>query len=371
MRIVHIIDTLTSGGRERQLVELLKGLSKDETITCDLIIMSNDVHYTYLNELGITVHKVIRKSQNDVSVFFRLYRLLTTINPDILHSWGSMCSVYSLPVVILKRICFVNGFLRNAPPTLNWKNKDWIRCKMSFPVSDVIISNSFAGLRAYSVPTEEACCIYNGFDFNRIESLEDPSEVRARLGVNTKYIVGMVASFSNKKDYLSFVSSALNILSNRQDVTFIAVGDGVKRNECEEIIPPDLKRHFIFTGKILDTESIINIFDIGVLLSNIQVHGEGISNAIMEYMALGKPVIASDSGGNKEIVKNGETGFITFDNGINDVSEKINKLLNDKTLSSSLGKAGFKRLKLEFDFSALVGNYMNMYTNVLSKRKET
>ncbi|MFT6834995.1 MAG: hypothetical protein ACJA0H_001029, partial [Francisellaceae bacterium] len=173
MRIVHIIDTLRAGGRERQLVELLKGLSKEKGISCDLIIMSDDIHYTYLNEFDITIHKVIRKSKHDMSCFFRVYQLINSINPDVLHSWGSMCSIYVLPYVIVKPVFFVNGFLRSAPPNWSWWHEDWLRSKISFPISDVIVSNSNAGLKVYKVPADKGYCIYNGFDFDRVSSLEN------------------------------------------------------------------------------------------------------------------------------------------------------------------------------------------------------
>jgi glycosyltransferase involved in cell wall biosynthesis len=367
LRIIHIIDTLRSGGRERQLVELLKGLSKEKKISCHVIVMSHDIHYTYLNDFGVTIHKLIRTSQHDVSIFYHLYRLLSKIKPDILHSWGSMCSVYAMPFILMKRIVFVNGFLRSAPPNWSWKHKDWLRCKISFPFSDVIVSNSNAGLKVYKVPPDKALCIYNGFDFDRVTSLEDENSIRSRFGIQTKYVIGMVASFSDKKDFESFIHCGLSILKNRTDVTFIAVGDGENRSFCENLIPEKYKGNFVFTGKVLDTESIIRVFDIGVLLSNISLHGEGISNSIMEYMALGKPVIASDSGGNTELVQNNITGFIVPDNDPEKIVPLFNKLIDDDPLSHLYGNSGLERIKAEFQFSVLVKRYKSMYSEIMQR----
>ncbi len=367
MRIVHIIDTLRSGGRERQLVELLKGLSKEKGISCDLIVMSDDIHYTYLNELGITVHKLIRKSKHDISCFFRLYQLVSSINPDILHSWGSMCSVYAMPYILVKPVLFVNGYLRSAPPNWNWRHQDWLRSKISFPISDVIVANSNAGLKVYKVPVDKGCCIYNGFDFDRVSSLENEPETRNRLGIQTKYVIGMVASFSDKKDFKAFILCGLSVLDSRKDVTFVSVGDGENRSVCEDLIPEKYKRNFVFTGKVLDTESIIRVFDVGVLLSNISLHGEGISNSIMEYMALGKPVVASDSGGNTELVKHDVTGFIVSGNSIEKVVPLLNKLLDDESLAYSYGNSGLKRIRTEFSFSSLVNRYKSMYSEILAR----
>jgi len=348
---------------------LLKGLSQEEGISCDVIVMSDEIHYTYLNDFDVTIHKLIRKSQRDVSMFYLLYRLLSELKPDILHSWGAMCSVYVMPFVLMKRIVFVNGFLRSAPPNWSWKQKNWLRCKISFPFSDVIVSNSNAGLKVHKVSPDKACCIYNGFDFERVSSLEDEHSIKTKLGIQTKYIIGMVASFTDKKDFESFILCGLSILKSRADVTFISVGDGENRAFCESLIPVKDKGNFVFTGKVLDTESIIRVFDVGVLLSNISLHGEGISNSIMEYMALGKPVVASDSGGNIELVQHDITGFIVPDNATEKVAPLLNKLLDDRSLSHLFGNSGLKRIKSEFQFSSLVNRYMSMYTTVLSNRK--
>lgn len=124
MRIVQFTDTLGSGGMERQLVELLKGLAKEPGVECELITMSENIHYDYVKDLGIKIHYLVRSSPRDLMVFTRLYRLLKEIRPDILHSWNSMCSIYALPAVKLLNIKFVNGFLRDAPPHLSWRNRE-------------------------------------------------------------------------------------------------------------------------------------------------------------------------------------------------------------------------------------------------------
>ena len=365
MRILHIIDTLRSGGRERQLLELLKGLSEKNNISCELIVMSEDIHYSYLNDYNIKIHFLLRNSKNDITIFFKLYKLIKSIRPDILHSWGSMCSVYCLPFILLSKVPFINGFLRNAPPKWNWRNKDWIRCLITFPFSDAIIANSNTALEIYNVPPAKGYCIHNGFDFSRINNIPCPISMREKLGIDKKHIVGMVASFTDKKDFSSFIICALEILKVREDVTFIAVGDGENRIQCENMIPESYKEHFIFTGKVLDSEAIINIFDIGLLLSNMKLHGEGISNSIMEYMALQKPVIASNSGGNKELVVHEKTGYIVPNNSVENLVPRIIYLLDNPNFSSQMGAAGLSRIKADFNFSSLINRYMEIYEEKL------
>ena len=98
------------------------------------------------------------------------------------------------------------------------------------------------------------------------------------------------------------------ILNNRKDVTFLVIGNGINLEKCRMKARGHEKIKFL--GFQNDIESIVNVFNAGVLLTNQDVHGEGISNSIMEYMALGKPVIATDGGGTKELIVDGKTGFL-------------------------------------------------------------
>jgi len=364
MHIVQLIDSLRSGGKERQLVELLKGLVREDGIECELIVMSNADHYTDVHKLGIPVHRLVRKNQRDPAIFWKLYKLLKIIQPDILHSWSSMCSIYALPAVKLLDIKFVNGFLRSAPPSLNFQDKEWRRVKLTFPFSDAIVANSKAGLKAYRAPENKSFCIYNGFDQSRLQNLKPKDEVRQDYKITTPYVVGMVATFSDNKDFATFINAAQMILETRQDLTFVAVGDGPNRLSCQQMVEEKNRPFILFPGKLQDVESLVQVFDIGVLVSNAAVHGEGISNTIMEYMALGKPVIATDCGGNRELVVDGETGFIVNDRSVDELAEKILLFLNDNAMCETFGKANIDRLNGVFTLSNLTSDHVKLYQDL-------
>jgi glycosyltransferase involved in cell wall biosynthesis len=362
MRIVQFIDTLRSGGKERQLVELLKGLTKTPGIECELIVMSDSIHYAYLNELGVPIHSLLRRTKKDLTVFKRLYRLLKQIKPDILHSWSSMCSVYALPAIKLLNIKFINGFLRDAPPSLSISDKEWLRSKLTFPFSDAIVANSKAGLRAYDAPKKKSHYIYNGFDFNRITNLFAPETVKKKYRLTTKFIVGMVASFSDYKDYYTFADAALIIVSKRNDVTFLAIGDGINLESCKKKVPDKFREFIKFPGKITDVEPLVQIMTIGVLLSP---RGEGISNSIMEYMALGKPVVATDCGGNRELILDGETGYLVQNGAADELAKRILLFLDNSILAHQFGETGKQRMHDIFNLEKLTQKHVSLYKQLL------
>jgi glycosyltransferase involved in cell wall biosynthesis len=110
-----------------------------------------------------------------------------------------------------------------------------------------------------------------------------------------------------------------------------------------------------------DVESIINAFDIGILLTDLERHGEGISNSIMEYMAAGKPVIATDGGGTREIVIDGETGFLVPQKSPERVAETIDKLLNDDELRRNMGLMGKQMIQREFNIHRMTSEHVELY----------
>jgi len=360
MKILHIIDTLRSGGKERQLVEALKYLSKQKNITCELIVMSGDVHYTYLDDLKIETHQFIRKYKKDPSIFFQFYQHFKNTKPDIIHCWNAMCSIYALPAAKLLKIKFVNNFLRNAPVNLSITER--VCAKLTFPFSDKIAANSCAGLKSYNVPLNKSVCMHNGFDFTRIEGLDSKDSTRKLFGINTPRVVGMVASFSEKKDYSTFVKAAHMVLEKRDDVTFIAVGDGQYFDDIKKQIKPEFNERIRLLGKQQRVLNIVNLFDIGVLAT----YTEGISNSIMEYMALRKPVIATNCEGNREIVENNQTGFLVDSTNPEQIKEKIFLLLDNNKLAERIGLNGYEKLKNEFSLEVMGRQFLALYRELIA-----
>ena len=101
-------------------------------------------------------------------------------------------------------------------------------------------------------------------------------------------------------------------------------------------------------------------------MTNTRTNGEGISNAIMEYMALGKPVIATDSGGTGELVVNNITGFLVQDNDVAELEKKIDLLLDDERIARDMGVAGQLRIKEEFNLEKMTSSYISLYNRIVA-----
>ncbi len=125
-------------------------------------------------------------------------------------------------------------------------------------------------------------------------------------------------------------------------------------------------QRIIFTGRREDVESIVNLFDVGVLTTNHRVHGEGISNALMEYMVLGKPVIATQGGGTAELVLDGEVGYVIPPADVEVLVNKLHLLLDESTLANRLGSAGSARIFEHFNLDRMAEEYIALYQQLLN-----
>jgi len=278
-----------------------------------------------------------------------------------------MCSVYAAPVAKICDTAFVNGFVRDAPSQMALWNEAYLRGKLTIPFSDVVVANSRAGLAAYGIPERKGLCIYNGFSLERLSNLKDKTELRGILGIATPHVVGMVANFTPRKDYESFVEMACRICRRRDDVTFLAIGSGETLGRIRESIPTEHSQRILLLGRRNDVESIANLFTVGILTTNSRLHGEGISNAITECMALGKPVVATDDGGTSELVLDGQTGFLVPSHDADALTDRVLKLLGNAELADHLGAAGRRRVESAFSLAAMCGAYLSLYRQVADK----
>lgn len=365
MKILFCIDTFLAGGKERRMVELLKELRLNSDIEFELVVMDSDIHYKETFNLGINIHYILRRTKKDPSVFFKFYKLCKTYKPDIVHCWDSMTAVYLIPCCRLLNIILVNGMVADAPDKLNIFNKNFFRAKLTFPFSNAVIANSKAGLAAYNAPKNKSYCIHNGFNFNRTNKLVEADILRKQLNIDGKYVIGMVAAFEKRKDYRTLITAAISVVYLQPDAVFLLIGDGELKNEIMQMVPDKLNKNFLFPGNVENVESYINIFDIAVLCTNTLVHKEGISNAILEYMALGKPVIATEGGGTNEIVIDNFTGFAIPPFNANILADKIIHLIKEPELRKTLGCNGLRRVKESFTIEEMYSQYCSLYYQLI------
>jgi len=365
MKIILFLDSLGSGGKERQAMELMNGLVADRKNELELVLMARDVHFKEVYDLGIKIHFVIRKTKRDISVFGKFYKICKDFSPDVVQCWDSMTAVYLVPVVKLLKIKFVNAMIQDAPALQNFRNKAWLRGRITFPFSDIVVGNSLAGLKAYRAPANKSVCVYNGYDIARVNCLVDSFVLTKEFNLDEdKYVVGMVATFSVFKDYKTYYKAAEILLSKRKDIIFLSIGKNTDSQESKIMVNPDIEGNFRFLGTRTNIESIISLMDVCVLAT----YTEGISNSVLEYMVMKKPVVVTDGGGSNELVEDGKNGYLVNVSDPQHLADKIEILLNNEELRYRMGTAGHEKVKEVFSNSKMVAKFESIYRDVAEKK---
>jgi glycosyltransferase involved in cell wall biosynthesis len=357
MNKVLFVGPTKHGGAETQLLLLAKNLPEG-WYPVVFSLTSGPLHKRF-TEAGIEVRVVERKFRFDAfRPVIELRKYINKIKPSVVHSWDWMSAIASSVALVGKQIPHVAGVIRRG--TLPKERRVFV--KYSARLGNIAVANSQAGLTAWGLSPDRGRVVYNGFDWDRIHAYRNNKESDRQGGFN----VTMIASFSDKKDWKSFIDTA-KLLSQRKcghDIFFQGWGDGPMRNDLLTYGKRLIKNgSLILPGKSNTPIKACMESNVGILLST---QGEGISNSIMEFMACGRPVICTRSSGNRELVIDGETGFfVDPDNPPEQIAEKIVWLRNNPEKAETMGKAGENRIRTHFSTEKMVDGFIKIYKSLI------
>jgi glycosyltransferase involved in cell wall biosynthesis len=224
-----------------------------------------------------------------------------------------------------------------------------------------------AGIKAYRIRPGQAVCIYNVIDLSRFENLENSELVAYKiLGRDKKdsFIAVMVAAFEKRKDYPTMIDAAITSCHKWPEIIFLLIGEGSQLEEMRRKVPVELlDTRILFLGNRNNVESILQIADVGLLITP----SEGLSNSIIEYMALAKPVIASKGGGVEELVKDRWNGFLVDQSSPDQIVQALGKLRMNSALRANMGENGRKWVYENLDSKRITKAYIDIYWQLLAK----
>jgi glycosyltransferase involved in cell wall biosynthesis len=363
MTVLIIADNIGMGGKERRMLELIKSLSADPKYKIVLItLLDRGTGYKYISDFNITHIEAHRKNKWSLMPFVTLWKAVKKYKPDVVHAWGSLGCTYMLPSLLFRKFTFINSIIADAPAKVAWYNKVYFRGQLSFLFSDVILSNSLAGIESYNAPRYKSYCIYNGIDMNRFKNLPDAKQLKKELGIEEfSFVAGMVGVFHPRKDYHTYVKAAQKVIASYKDICFLLVGDGQDRNAIEAMLSDADKKNIRLLGKRSDVEALIQTFDVGVLCTNSQIHGEGVSNSLIEYMSLQKPALATTGGGTPEVIEDGKNGYLLEFANADMLAEKITYLYSHPVEKLKMGEAALDTIHQKFLLDRMKHEFLAVY----------
>jgi len=348
------------GGLERQLVLLARALRP----AWDPAVWTVDggPYADIVREAGLPLRIAGRKTRLDVTPSFELWRVLREARPAVVHSWHWMSSAAALPACRSLGVPLVDGSIRRGDlPHERWRPHACLPL-----LADMVVANSQAGLRAYGVSSDRGRVIYNAFDESRLKG------VRADR-VPDVFTVVMAARMAPDKDFRSVIAAARLLVADDRAAgrdmapcwRFRLVGNGPERDRLlamsQDLV--DLG-HLEFIDGGLEPLGYVAGADVGVLMTDPTRLAEGCSNSILEYMACGLPVVCADSGGNREVVLDGRTGFVIPSGSATALADRLRRLRIDPLLAEGMGTTGRRRVADLFNLHHLVEAWSSVYAEL-------
>lgn len=361
MNILYVSNNLRIGGKEGQIVQLINAISQNPNIQIGICLRENSID----NNIPFSDQIRLFKPKSRLT-FYKLLifqrKIINSFKPDIIHTWESGVTY---PIALMKFLSFrfpvvIDGTIRYSRSFSKNSIHYWL-LRFNRSIANCVVANSVAGLKSIDYAKKSKYhVINNGINLNLI------SKNKEKLDNKMEIKIGMVASFTSPKDYKTLLQVGLKILEKHHNIKFFFIGDGPERKEIFTLIPKELKKHFVFTGNIKEPLKYISTLDIGVLLSK-KNHSEGLSNAIIEYMAASLPVVCTKTGGNIELVINEETGFLVEHENANQIFDTLIELIKSEDLRSKMGIAARKRVEQNFSIDKMVSKYINLYKSLINQ----
>ena len=249
------------------------------------------------------------------------------------------------------------------------KRQDRWACSVVNRLADCVTANAEA-VRSH-VHTVEGCrrdkiaVIPNGVDLTRFHGAHSNTTVPQAALPASGPILGCVARLSPKKGHDTLLEAAARVVRQRPDATFVLVGDGPLRTEIQAHADRlGLNGRLRFLGLVENPASLLPRMDVFVLPSNM----EGMSNALLEAMAAGRPVVATNVGGNAEVVLDGVTGVLVPPREPGQMAEALLGLLANPARASAMGAAGRARVEDHFSSRLMVRRLEDLYRDLLARK---
>jgi sugar transferase (PEP-CTERM/EpsH1 system associated) len=368
--LVHVIYRFGVGGLENGLVNLINHLPEHRyrhAVVC--LTDSNKAFSDRIRRKNVSIYELRKREGQDWQALIKFYRLVKQLKPAIVHTRNLAAIEYQFPALLAGvkyRVHSEHGWDVFDPDGSNKKYR-WLRRLMGSMIHRFIpLSRHLEHYLAEKagIPRRKITRICNGVDTSVFYPRKEPQ--RALHGcpilLDNKILIGTVGRMHGVKDQLTLVKAFVKTCEMqpplKEKTALILVGDGPLRQEAINLLQQHgLTEQAWLPGERHDVADILRQLDVFVLPSQ----AEGISNTILEAMATGLPVIATNVGGNAELVEEGVTGHLVTREDYTAMANLIRDYALDESQRKELGQNGYRRVLQEFSIDVMVGRYQHAY----------
>lgn len=368
--IVYPLPRFQIGGAEQQLLELVRGLDKQQFHPIVAVLHGGGPLESEFRSIpGVEIIEINRGGKADITPILRLAKLLRLRRARIVQPYLSPTTAFGA----------LAGLLAGTPIRIMTERSGMGR-HMSFyvrlqdrltPFATCVVANSEAGrvsLIQRGVPAHKIKVIVNGINRDRLRvnrSIVD--EFRARLSVpEGGKVVGILASLLPVKRHDVFLRAAATLSQRHPGARFAIFGDGILRSELEQmVVSLGIADRVVLFGNQRQVAECLSACDLLVSASRV----EGLSNSILEAMALDVPVVATDIPGTQEIVHDRSTGYLVPVGDDRQLADTIDYAFSHPEETARYTARAREMIDTRFSLQRMVADHVALYTSLLQPRR--
>ena len=377
--ILFVIGTLEVGGTERHLALIAAALVRRGWKVAVYSLAGDGPLRKTLTDGGVEVILAsVNRDGRPAALARRIFRfalasgylfgVMLRTRPSIVHCFLPAAYLTAAPLAILARIR-VRIMSRRSLNRYQAKSRFLSKVERRLHrYMTAVLGNSrsvVAELAAEGIPPERLGLIYNGIDPTQFTSNVSRAGMRASLGLAENDLVFVIVAnlipYKGHMDLVEALAMASPSMPLQWKLLIVGRDDGVGPALRRRAAELGIEDRLLFLGSRSDVADLLSASDIGLLTS----HEEGFSNAIVEGMFAGLPMIVTDVGGNGEAVVQGATGLVVPSHAPQELSDAIVRLAGDPDMRARYGQAGRQRAETVFTLDACVTRYERLYRGLL------
>lgn len=374
LRVCHLASGDLWAGAEVQLATLLSGLVRCDDIEPGVILFNDGVLADRIRKLDIPLWVIEESRHNSLSLLRQTRRLLENERFSVLHTHRYKENILGAAAArmagVSACVCTIHGLaepfsgIKQLKARLyrgmnHWVYRHWMN-------RIIAVSHDIERRLAGRFGSEKLVTIHNGIDLTRLDRIQPLSADRERLGIaEDSVVIGTAGRMMPVKAYDVLLRAARKVVDQAPNVRVVLVGDGPELPALKKLAGElDLDRNVVFHEFTPRVAELMTLFDVFVLSSLT----EGVSISLLEAMALGKPVVVTDVGGNPEVAVDGETGFLVPSGKPEALADACLRLVREPELRQAMGRAGRKRVEVQFSNERTVDAVDRLYHQVVEGR---
>ena len=364
IKLIHVITDTNIGGAGVWVLNYLKAFDREQ-YEVSVALPKNSLLTPKICELGIKAFEIDNIadksfSKEGIKEFIKLFK---EQKPDIVHCHASLSARIASKSLGIKTV--------NTRHCLEEKKsfpKNIIYSLINNALSDIVIGVSKVtcqNLLDDGTKKEKVRLVYNGVKPLIKYSDEEKEKTKKAYGIpQENIVVGIVARLEKVKNHELFLKMGKLLLEKYKNITLLIAGEGSERENIEKLSKKlGIHESVVFCGYQKDVSAIVNVIDIMTLTS----HKEALSLSLIEGMTLGKPCVATASGGPEEVIENGVTGLIS-NNNYEEFARKVSYYIDNPDEARKAGESGRVRSEKIFAITSMTKILDRIYYELMRKK---